>query len=137
MGIIRRPQPPAGGARPRKSGVKLKCAAAPLPKAFGYFGHLPGAFLEIFFWFQKATLGTSLPLNVSRACGRATAAAGETRLPRTPLSTSPWPCTLRCGHVGTTRTASVVSTQVCVHQRVQRSPVSERVALSHCDGKTP
>ena len=28
------------------------------------FGHLPGAFLEIFFWFQKATLGTRLPLNV-------------------------------------------------------------------------
>ena len=30
------------------------------------FGHLPGAFLEIFFWFQKATLGTRLPPNVSR-----------------------------------------------------------------------
>ena len=30
------------------------------------FGHLPGAFLEIFFWFQKATLGSRLPLNVSR-----------------------------------------------------------------------
>ena len=27
------------------------------------FGHLPGAFLEIFFWFQKATLGSRLPLN--------------------------------------------------------------------------
>ena len=30
------------------------------------FGHLPGAFLEIFFWFQKATLGTRLHRNVSR-----------------------------------------------------------------------
>ena len=30
------------------------------------FGHLPGAFLEIFFWFQKATLGSRLALNVSR-----------------------------------------------------------------------
>ena len=29
-------------------------------------GHLPGAFLEIFFWFQKATLGTRLPLKPSR-----------------------------------------------------------------------
>ena len=27
------------------------------------FGHLPGAFLEIIFWFQKATLGSRLPLN--------------------------------------------------------------------------
>ena len=30
------------------------------------FDHLPGAFLEIFFWFQKATLGSRLPLNASR-----------------------------------------------------------------------
>ena len=30
------------------------------------FGHLPGAFLEIFFWFQKATLGSRLPPNPSR-----------------------------------------------------------------------
>ena len=30
------------------------------------FGHLPGAFLEIFFWFQKATLGSRLPLNPPR-----------------------------------------------------------------------
>ena len=30
------------------------------------FRHLPGAFLEIFFWFQKATLGTRLPLKPSR-----------------------------------------------------------------------
>ena len=31
------------------------------------FGHLPGAFLEIFFWFQKATLGTRLALNMTAA----------------------------------------------------------------------
>ena len=30
------------------------------------FGHLPGAFLVIFSWFQKATLGTGLALNPSR-----------------------------------------------------------------------
>ena len=30
------------------------------------FGHLPGAFLEIFFWFQKATLGSRLALKASR-----------------------------------------------------------------------
>ena len=29
-------------------------------------GHLPGAFLVIFSWFQKATLGTGLALNPSR-----------------------------------------------------------------------
>ena len=29
------------------------------------FGHLPGAFLEIFFWFQKATLGSRLHLKLS------------------------------------------------------------------------
>jgi len=30
------------------------------------FGHLPAAFLEIFSWFQKATLGTRLPLKRER-----------------------------------------------------------------------
>ena len=30
------------------------------------FGHLPGAFLVIFSWLQKATLGTGLALNPSR-----------------------------------------------------------------------
>ena len=30
-----------------------------------FFGDLPGTFLEIFFWFQKATLGTRLHRNVS------------------------------------------------------------------------
>ena len=43
------------------------------------FGHLPGAFLEIFFWFQKATLGSRLALNVSRR-------------PRLPLTPSRRPC---------------------------------------------
>ena len=31
-----------------------------------FFGDLPGAFQEIFFWFQKATLGTRLHRNVPR-----------------------------------------------------------------------
>ena len=43
------------------------------------FGHLPGAFLEIFFWFQKATLGTRLPLNVLNV----------SRRPRLPLNLFP------------------------------------------------
>jgi hypothetical protein len=30
------------------------------------FGHLPNPFPVIFFWFQKVTLGSSLPRNVSR-----------------------------------------------------------------------
>jgi hypothetical protein len=34
------------------------------------FGHLLGVCLEIFFWFQKATLGSRLPLNVSQRPSR-------------------------------------------------------------------
>ena len=53
------------------------------------FGHLPGAFLEIFFWFQKATLGSRLALNLSRR-------------PKLPLNPSrrPWrPSSLSFGHL--------------------------------------
>ena len=53
------------------------------------FDHLPGAFLEIFFWFQKATLGTRLPLNASRR-------------PKLPLNPSrrPWrPSSMSLGHL--------------------------------------
>ena len=53
------------------------------------FGHLPGAFLKIFFWFQKATLGSRLALNVSRR-------------PRLPLNPSrrPWqPSSMSFGHL--------------------------------------
>ena len=53
------------------------------------FGHLPGAFLEIFSWFQKATLGTRLALNASRR-------------PRLPLNASrrPWrPSSMSFGHL--------------------------------------
>ena len=46
------------------------------------FGHLPGAFLEIFFWFQKATLGTRLPLNVLNVLN-------VSRRPRLPLNLFP------------------------------------------------
>jgi len=53
------------------------------------FGHLPGAFLDFFSWFQKATLGTRLPLNASRR-------------PRLPLNPSrrPWrPSSMSFGHL--------------------------------------
>ena len=53
------------------------------------FGHLPGAFLEIFFWFQKATLGSRLALNPSRR-------------PKLPLNPSrcPWrPSSMSFGHL--------------------------------------
>ena len=53
------------------------------------FGHLPAAFLQIFFWFQKATLGTRLALNASRR-------------PRLPLIASrrPWrPSSMSFGHL--------------------------------------
>ena len=53
------------------------------------FRHLPGAFLEIFFWFQKSTLGTRLPFKPSRR-------------PRLPLNPSrrPWrPSSMSCGHL--------------------------------------
>ena len=53
------------------------------------FGHLPGAFLEIFFWFQKATLGSRLPLNPPRR-------------PELPLNPSwrPWrPSSMSFGHL--------------------------------------
>ena len=52
-------------------------------------GHVPGAFLEIFFWFYRATLGTRLPLKPSRR-------------PRLPLNPSrrPWrPSKMSCGHL--------------------------------------
>ena len=61
---IRRPQQSAGGARPRKSfsritlGTRLHRNVSRRlwrPSSVS-FGHVPGAFLEIFFWFQKATL---------------------------------------------------------------------------------
>ena len=54
------------------------------------FGHLPGAFLEIFScWFQKATLGTRLALNVSR----------RPRLPLNPFR-RPWrPSSMSFGHL--------------------------------------
>jgi len=86
---IRRPQPSAGRARPRKSGLVAtgcgcilgqqpgcNCLAAPLPDAFwgqspGFnclaaplpevFSGMLGAFQELFSWLQKATLGSSLP----------------------------------------------------------------------------
>ena len=53
------------------------------------FRHLPGAFLEMFSWFQKAALGTGLPLKPSR----------RPRLPLTP-SRRPWrPSSMSFGHL--------------------------------------
>ena len=49
------------------------------------FGHLPGAFLEIFFWFQKATLGSRLALKASR---RPKLPLNPSRRPRLPLAMS-------------------------------------------------
>ena len=39
----------------------LQLAGRPAP----YFGHLLGAFRKVFYWVQKTTLSSSLPLNVS------------------------------------------------------------------------
>ena len=36
----------------------LQLARLPAP----HFGHQPGAFGEVYYWVQKATLGSSLPL---------------------------------------------------------------------------
>ena len=83
---IRRPQPTARGARARSSKVSLRPFGGqhpgpPTPFLVGcipvlrcllqlagrlapYFGHLPGAFREVFYWVQKATLGSSLTKRV-------------------------------------------------------------------------
>ena len=42
----------------RRPRLPLNPARRPWRPSSMSFGHLPGAFLEIFFWFQKATLGT-------------------------------------------------------------------------------
>ena len=65
---IRRPQQAAGGARPRKSFSRILeiFFSFMAPLAAQQPVHLPGAFLEIFFSFQKATLGSRLALNPPR-----------------------------------------------------------------------
>ena len=60
MHYIRRPQATAGGARPRKSVVEAcsGCLSGLGHLPLASFGHLPGIFPEIFYWLQKATVGS-------------------------------------------------------------------------------
>ena len=60
LNVSRRPRLPLNPARRpwRPSSMSFGHLPGAFLEIFFCFGHLPGAFLEIFFWFQKATLGT-------------------------------------------------------------------------------
>ena len=86
LNVSRRPRLPLN---PSPAPLAAQTSRRPWRPSSMSFGHLPGAFLEIFFWFQKATLGTRLALNVSRR-------------PRLPLNPSrrPWrPSSMSFGHL--------------------------------------